>query len=189
MRNIVPNGRKLMILRWVDSLENGFGSYQGTKQPASLSNLAAHQVENNSFSDCLNRHFDKIELQKPLSKEVLNKIKRENYTRLRSYYGNFYLSKDKIKKTKENHLSMRTGHEKLSRPVTYYTLTENGKSKIDWLEDHFDKRNRRFNLTPDSVNWDTIRYPVEGRFGWEIKERKLPRVIDGECMDTGKQIL
>lgn len=188
MRRVISGSRKLMYLKYIEALDEGYGEHNGIKQPATLSNLAAFLIQDNAVEGFLERNFDYNQLRKPVDDEVVVRVQREAYNNLRGYYGQTLLSKDTVTKTKENHVYMRTGRNKRNLSTTSYSVTRNGEKKIESLESYFEEQKSKAESSNANITYDTIRFPIKKRNLWEIKNFKVPRVVDGICIDTKERV-
>lgn len=184
---VLPNVRKLMYLRWVYALEEGYGENGGTEQPATLSNLAAFIVDNDACPDILRRCFSRRERKNP-TRDVYDSLKRRANTQCRDYYGQYLLGKTKVKKTEDNHVLMRRGIESQSRETNAWKITKTGENKITKIEESFEEKREIVRSSDIDPQEDTIRYPVENRGHWEIETQHIPRIYDGKIIDTGESV-
>lgn len=169
--NSESNVRKLFYLKWINALNSGYGMYNETIQPATLSNLAGHITRTNAMPTYFEERYDELDLREPIDKDVYTSVKRHAQNCLRIYYGSAYVSKGTTEKTEENHLLLRDGPEQLPlQELTKYTVTRNGHQIIEYLLDEFQSRRS----TRGDV--DVIKFPIEGDFGkWELRELTIPK--------------
>lgn len=187
-KRTIKNGRKLMLLKWIEALDDGYEEHQETKQPATVSNLAGFLVHGGCYKETLRAKFSRRQISSPADKAVYKRVKMEVSDKLRRYYGTKLLSKGTVYKGEENHLLMRNGVESMERKVTSYSITGMGKRKANNLMDYFEERNKVAKKSTGDITYDTVVFPQKGRQKWRIKEFQIPRVIDGECVDTGTKV-
>lgn len=186
MSRVIDGARKFVILKTIRALDEGWRSHNGTKQPATLSNLSALMIKKNMLPGYFDR-WSHFELSDPIDDEPLTDNKRVCYITLRQTWGGGSIGKDSVDKTRDNHVLVREDRERPWSNVTAYTRVSKTDSQIDSMSERFDVKRQRARGV-DDVTQETIRFPEKTGYEWKIVEAEIPRIKDGECIDTGVSV-
>lgn len=189
MTKRVLNGlRKYQILRWVESLNDGFME-RGEIQYASTANIAAHMIEWRVMEDRLREKFGRRAIRRR-DKEVVGYMRQFLSNKLKDYMGSGLLRHrpKRVKKNEDNHLYIDKGIHVQRREVDVWQVTASGKAKMEDLEERFQKQRNGASKYDLDVEHDIVKVPNETRWEWEIEEYEVPRIHKGEIVDTGREV-
>jgi len=188
-RRILNNARKLVLLKWIDALDEGFCAYRTIPQPATLAELSAVIVDNHALKSYEEQFWDRSDFRDPVKLEVYRQIQRSIYKSLRSYYGDFLVSTWDVVKKEETDIMMREGlNVNPHKSVTAYSVTGTGRKRAEDIEEEFRECGTAARGSSHKFTWDVVNLPEQTETGWRVRELKIPRVHDGKGIETGSPL-
>lgn len=182
--------RCYLLLKWIDALEKGYGSYNGVKQPPTTSNLAYFILREDAMKDLLTNTHDRMELREPFSADALDYTKTLVCHATRNLHGLNGVNYDTCDRTEDTHIEMRkrSGTQPQSG-IRKYVSAGDADEMIEWYRDKFERKRKAAKRSTFDITHDTIRYPEQDGTLWNIESFSIPRIDDdGKDIETGKSV-